>query len=173
MKKISFFILLLVFSFSAAAFAQKPGPTGDTGWDAVVRELNAAARSSGPQFARQIDRRYGAEAGTADRLIKKSGFTAADACIALKLSFLSHKPLNDVVSAYKAKQGKGWGAVAKSLGIKPGSREFHALKNDSKSFLNETKQKNKKNKNINKNKSKSGKDKDTSKPDKAKEGKSK
>jgi len=29
---------------------------------------------------------------------------------------------------YKSDKGQGWGALAKSLGIKPGSREFHALK---------------------------------------------
>jgi len=29
---------------------------------------------------------------------------------------------------YQIHQGKGWGAIPKSLGIKPGSKEFHALK---------------------------------------------
>jgi len=29
---------------------------------------------------------------------------------------------------YRADKGKGWGVLAKSLGIKPGSKEFHALK---------------------------------------------
>jgi hypothetical protein len=31
---------------------------------------------------------------------------------------------------YRKGKGKGWGELAKSLGIKPGSREFHALKRD-------------------------------------------
>jgi hypothetical protein len=33
-----------------------------------------------------------------------------------------------VLEKYKAGKGKGWGNLAKTLGIKPGSREFHALK---------------------------------------------
>jgi hypothetical protein len=33
-----------------------------------------------------------------------------------------------VVDVYKKNRGKGWGVIAKSLGIKPGSPEFHALK---------------------------------------------
>jgi hypothetical protein len=29
---------------------------------------------------------------------------------------------------YQVHKGKGWGVIAKNLGIKPGSKEFHALK---------------------------------------------
>jgi hypothetical protein len=34
-----------------------------------------------------------------------------------------------VLKEYKTSKGKGWGVIAKSLGIKPGSAEFQALKN--------------------------------------------
>jgi hypothetical protein len=33
-----------------------------------------------------------------------------------------------VLREYKSSKGKGWGVIAKSLGIKPGSKEFHELK---------------------------------------------
>jgi hypothetical protein len=33
-----------------------------------------------------------------------------------------------VIEKYESGKGKGWGALAKSLGIRPGSKEFHALK---------------------------------------------
>ena len=33
-----------------------------------------------------------------------------------------------VLKQYKTSKGKGWGVVAQSLGIKPGSAEFQALK---------------------------------------------
>jgi len=52
----------------------------------------------------------------------------ADAYVALRLGEMSGKPIDDVTVQYKANKGKGWGALAKSLGIKPGSKEFHALK---------------------------------------------
>ena len=49
--------------------------------------------------------------------------------MAFKLSEMSGKPVPDVVDAYDKNKSKGWGALAKELGIKPGSKEFHALKN--------------------------------------------
>jgi hypothetical protein len=36
-----------------------------------------------------------------------------------------------------ANKGKGWGVIAKNLGIKPGSAEFHALKRGDLSFTGE------------------------------------
>jgi len=35
----------------------------------------------------------------------------------------------NVANQYKAHRGKGWGMIAKEIGIKPGSEEFMALKN--------------------------------------------
>ena len=36
-----------------------------------------------------------------------------------------------VIERYRSGKGKGWGALAQSLGIKPGSKEFHDLKRGS------------------------------------------
>ena len=52
----------------------------------------------------------------------------ADAYVVLRLEEMSGLPTEDVIEEYKSNKGKGWGRLAKSLGIKPGSREFHALK---------------------------------------------
>lgn len=52
----------------------------------------------------------------------------ADAYIALRLGEMSGKPIDYVTEQYKEGKGRGWGVLAKSLGIKPGSPEFHALK---------------------------------------------
>jgi hypothetical protein len=46
----------------------------------------------------------------------------------LRLGEMSNRPSEYVIEKYKSGKGKGWGALAKSLGIKPGSIEFHALK---------------------------------------------
>ena len=46
------------------------------------------------------------------------------------MSRLINKPLDFVVKEYKTNHGKGWGIMAKNLSIKPGSKAFHALKND-------------------------------------------
>jgi hypothetical protein len=39
-----------------------------------------------------------------------------------------------VMQVYTPNKKKGWGAIAKELGIKPGSAEFHALKAGNLSF---------------------------------------
>jgi hypothetical protein len=52
----------------------------------------------------------------------------ADAYMVLRLGEMSNHPTEKVIEKYKSGKGKGWGALAKSLGIKPGSKEFHALK---------------------------------------------
>ena len=52
----------------------------------------------------------------------------ADVYMCLRVGEVTHQPIDRVVAEYKAHRGQGWGAIAKNLGIKPGSAEFHALK---------------------------------------------
>jgi hypothetical protein len=52
----------------------------------------------------------------------------ADAYMVLRLGEMSARPPEYVIEQYKSGKGRGWGAIAHSLGIKPGSQEFHALK---------------------------------------------
>jgi len=52
----------------------------------------------------------------------------SDAYMILRIGELSHRPLDDVIKVYRVNRNKGWGVMAKNLGIKPGSSEFHALK---------------------------------------------
>jgi len=41
---------------------------------------------------------------------------------------MSGRSIGYVTDKYKKHKGNSWGALAKELGIKPGSEEFHALK---------------------------------------------
>lgn len=52
----------------------------------------------------------------------------AHAYMVFRLGEMSHQPLERVMEEYNKYKGKGWGVIAKNLGIKPGSAEFHALK---------------------------------------------
>ena len=144
MKTLFSIVLLLVFCWSPAAFAGDGTPTGDTRWDTAVAKLNAAAHCEGPQFAPTMDRRYGFSEGTAKGLMEKHGFTFGDACIAMKLSVLSNHSLDQVMGAYEFHRERGWGAVAQSLDIAPGSPKFKELKKDSSAFLSEIKKSDKK-----------------------------
>jgi len=61
----------------------------------------------------------------------------ADAFMVLQLGQMAHKPPEEVLQTYQRRRGKGWGELAKELGIKPGSPEFHALKRGDLSFTGE------------------------------------
>jgi len=52
----------------------------------------------------------------------------ADAYMILRLSEITKKQPDEVLLVYKMHKNKGWGVVAQELGIKPGSKEFHELK---------------------------------------------
>lgn len=53
----------------------------------------------------------------------------SDVYICLRIGEVAKQPIDRVVAEYKANRGQGWGMIAKNLGIRPGSAEFHALKN--------------------------------------------
>jgi hypothetical protein len=61
-------------------------------------------------------------------LLYKVKMTPADVYMTVGLAKIIGKPIDVVVGEYEANRGKGWGVIAKRLGIKPGSKEFHALK---------------------------------------------
>lgn len=52
----------------------------------------------------------------------------SDVYMCLRVGEVADQPIDRVVEEYKQHRGQGWGVIAKNLGIKPGSDEFHALK---------------------------------------------
>ncbi|MDX1390074.1 MAG: hypothetical protein R3344_12845, partial [Acidobacteriota bacterium] len=55
---------------------------------------------------------------------------SSDVYMCLRIGEVARVPLDRVVEVYTTHKGQGWGVIAKNLGIKPGSAEFHALKAD-------------------------------------------
>jgi hypothetical protein len=110
------FILLLLVSSAAAA--------GDFDW---VRDFNTRAQADPTGFRERIAARF--QIGDAQIAALLGGVpTPADAYIVLRLGEISRQPADRVLREYNTSKGRGWGVIAKSLGIKPGSEEFHALK---------------------------------------------
>ena len=70
----------------------------------------------------------------------------AEIYFALELSKLSSRSIDQVVEIYEVNKDKGWGFIAKELGIKPGSPEFHSLKEQTKNKGAKGKSKSKKGK---------------------------
>lgn len=109
-------------SFSLAA------STGDDDFDLTLRNINCEARESLPSYYSSMRISFGASSANVDRLLYHHGLSPADAFMVFRLSIMIGKPIDYVVLSYKKHKGHGWGAIAKSLGIKPGSPEFHQLK---------------------------------------------
>ena len=112
------FSMMLLFVTSVAA-------AGDFDW---IKDLNIRAETDLSGFRARLGARF--KIGDAEIKTVISNFEKpADAYMALRLGEMSKQPTDYVVEQYKSGKNKGWGALAKSLGIKPGSKEFHALKN--------------------------------------------
>jgi hypothetical protein len=61
-------------------------------------------------------------------LLHRHRLSPADAYLALRLSVLIGKPIDYVIVRYNKHKKRGWGYIAKKLGIKPGSDGFYLLK---------------------------------------------
>jgi hypothetical protein len=123
MKKLSS-ILILLCIILVAGFAT----VANAGLDDFIRRVNEQAKEDINRFASKLSSQFGLPVPKVEDVMKLVP-TPADAFMILQLGQMSNKPPDMVLPVYQANRDRGWGAIAKELGIKPGSREFHALKN--------------------------------------------
>lgn len=123
------FTVSMVFLLGSAAVAT----AGDFDW---IKSLNIRADADRSGFRTRLATRFNID-GAQVNAVFSSVERPADAYMLFRLREMSARPMDHVIRKYRSKKVKGWGALAKSLGIKPGSREFHALKRGS-SFYNES-----------------------------------
>ncbi|HET6421697.1 MAG TPA: hypothetical protein VFG19_16190 [Geobacteraceae bacterium] len=97
------------------------------GLDGFLYNLNIQARSDMNGYAARVSAQFGVP-GAQVRAVIGTVSAPADAFMVFQLGEMTHRPPEEVLHVYKANRGKGWGVIAKSLGIKPGSPEFHRLK---------------------------------------------
>lgn len=129
MKKmfVAFSLVLLAAGFASVAQA---------GLDDFLRRVDAQAREDLSKFSVRLSAQFGVPVPKIDEIIKRVP-APADAFMVLQLGQMSNKPPDAVLPVFQANRSKGWGAIAKELGIKPGSREFHALKRGDLHFTGE------------------------------------
>jgi hypothetical protein len=113
------FLLLVFFAMPGVAAASL---------DDFMGRVNAQARVDLPGFSVQVGAQFGVPAARVEAVLGRVA-TPADAFMIFQLGQMAHRPPETVLHTYQNHRGKGWGVIAKELGIKPGSREFHALKN--------------------------------------------
>ena len=115
--------MLFVISI-AFLLASSAAVAGDFDW---TKDFNIKAEADPSGFKARLAARF--KIGNAEvKAVISNVEKHADAYMVLRLGEMSNQPTEKVIEKYKSGKGKGWGALAKSLGIKPGSKEFHALK---------------------------------------------
>ena len=97
------------------------------GLDGFLSNLNIEARADLPGFSARVSTQYGVPQAQVQAIITTVR-EPADAFMVFQLGRMTGYPPERVMRVYQSHRGKGWGVIAKQLGIKPGSPEFHALK---------------------------------------------
>jgi hypothetical protein len=156
---IAFWFLTISFFLYAQETVKITFDTGDKDINTHLYEVNEYAISNMDLFRKDLNEKFGATKEDLDRYLVKERRQPADVYYGYNLSRSTGKSLPTIMKMRSDKNG--WGAIAKDLGIKPGSEQFHALKDNSlkkidKDKMNKAKTNNSKN-------SKDDKSKDTQK----------
>ena len=138
MKKLLFIILLFcVYS----ATAQISFNTGSVQLDSDLNTINASASVNFGAFKSDLSVSYNVSEKKIEYMRGSLNMGPGEIYLALEISKLSKNPIDKVITIYENNKSKGWGYIAKEAGIKPGSPEFHQLKNNASSKKNKGKQK--------------------------------
>lgn len=97
------------------------------GLDSFLSNLNIQASADLPGFKAGISAQFGVPLPQVDAVFAQVS-APADAFMTFQLGQMANKSPQTVLRTYRSSKGKGWGVIARELGIKPGSAEFHALK---------------------------------------------
>lgn len=129
---LNFFLCTLLFIvFNLNTLAQDlvtDSRTGDAEVDNYLVEINDKAESNYNTFRDELSETSNITVEEIDRYVKEENMEPADVYYASVLASATDRHVSEVVGLYSEK--KGWGAVAKELGIKPGSEAFHELKDN-------------------------------------------
>ncbi len=101
--------------------------SGDIWVDTWLNDINRYGGRYRDPFVDELVRYHGAPRDLVVDLLARR-WAPGDIYFACALAKLAGQPCRYVADLWERDHGKGWGAIAKQLGIKPGSDEFHRLK---------------------------------------------
>jgi hypothetical protein len=125
---------ILAAAMLAAAVAVPSVALADL--ESFLRSVDAKAKSDVRNFNAQLSAQFGIPVPNVEAIMR-SVPRPADAFMVLHVSQATHQDPDRVLKTYHSHKGKGWGVVAQRMGIRPGSPEFHALKNGDLAFTGE------------------------------------
>lgn len=118
-----YFVFLLLFSFILL-----PAMADDvTDLEEGIEEADKVFSEDLVAYRDTIMETYGLSQIKAESLITKTKLSPGDLVVALELAKATGLPPEQIEEKYTLNTGAGWGVIAHSLGIKPGSPEFKSL----------------------------------------------
>ena len=154
MKNI-FALIIAVIAFSATA--QVTFNTGNTQLDADLNVINKNGTADYSAFKTDLSVSFGVSEKKLDYMKVELKMAPGEIYFALEIAKVAKTSIDEVLNIYKTDKSKGWGNIAKAAGIKPGSPEFHVLKNNASSKKSKGNSGNKGNGNGNSNGNSKGK----------------
>lgn len=120
------------------AYEFNPG-TGDAVLDALLRSLNIYYAGDVEAYVDDIVYSTGAPRSYVQTMVVERHYPPADVYLMAQTAAITGQPIVTVQREFDANRGQGWGVVAKRMGIKPGSPEFHRLKSGADSWSSRAK----------------------------------
>lgn len=117
-KLVRLSLCLLAAGFAAGARADLDG---------FLRNVNVQARTDMHGFGLRVAAQFGVPEAQVQAVITRVD-SPADVFMVFQIGRWTGRPPGEVVGVYHTSKGRGWGAIARQLGIRPGSAEFHALR---------------------------------------------
>lgn len=102
--------------------------TGDAWVDTQLGDMNVFARGNTDGFIDDVVVSFGAPRYLVREYYYDHRWAPGDIYYACAIAYQLGRPCLEVIRIYERDHGQGWGAIAKRLGIKPGSPAFHELK---------------------------------------------
>ncbi len=102
--------------------------SGDVWVDTQLRDMNNYGYRYREPFIDEMVRYHGAPRNLVRDLLINERWAPGDIYYACSIASIIGRPCRYVVDEWERDHGQGWGAMAKRMGIKPGSAEFHRLK---------------------------------------------
>lgn len=123
---------VLMLSFAASLMGMASSAQADLA--GFLESVNRQAVGDIKSFNDRLSRQFGVPVPDVEAILR-SVPTPADAFMILHLGHIAHLAPAVVLQRYQRNKGKGWGVIARDLGIKAGSPEFHALKRGDLAFI--------------------------------------
>ncbi len=92
-----------------------------------ISSLNVSAEADLKDFKGKLSVSFGVDQTRVESVLKITD-KPGDAYMIFRIAEVANKKPEELIPIYQKNKNRGWGVIARELGIKPGSKEFKELK---------------------------------------------